>query len=178
MDDVLVDITGAGLKHFNLQNPYDDLKNRGNYGLAEMCAMSWKDMWYTLDKDFWMSIPKLPWCDTLIQFAYDRVGKENTYILSAPVKSDGCSIAKLNWVSEHYPELQNHIILTRGKYGAVGDDGILIDDSEHNEEEFTKRGKSSSFYLFPSYSNAKHALVDTMLSTNDFVVGLLNTLDW
>jgi len=178
MDDVLLDTTGAVLKHFNLENPYDDINNRGNRGLAELCGMHWKDMWYTLDKDFWMNIPKLPWCDTLIQFAYDKVGKENTYILTAPVRSDGCPIAKLNWVEEHYPELQKRTILTRGKYGAIESDSILIDDSQENEEEFAERGKSHLFHLFPAHSNAKHALVDSMLYIDDFVVDLLNTLDW
>ena len=159
MDDVLFDNSGEIFRFHNLPYPYEDENNFGRYDCHNLVGYHHDQMWGNLPESYWENLPKLPWTDLLVEWCMDCVGDENVFILGYPINFKECSSGKAKSIAKHWPELSSNLILTKAKYACVGTDGLLIDDSEKNEQDFIKHGKEENFFLFPSKLNWKYHLM-------------------
>lgn len=160
LDMTLVDTAGASLAHHGFPDAHKKPENLGKYYLAQLVGMSKENFWAPLTSDFWANIPKLPWCDNLINKSISLVGEENVFFLTSPIFSHGCFAGKFEWVNKNYPHMTENLIIASNKEACVGKDGILIDDAEGNEKKFKEAGKEFNFFLFPSLGNRKHNQVE------------------
>ena len=154
MDDVLVDTCRSLCDLHGIKSPYDNSVNHGVYEFHSLVGFTHEEMW-DLNWMAWATLKPMKWAQYLVALSCDLVGKDNVYMLSAPMVSEGCCYGKQKWIEYYFPNFADRLILTKAKYSCVPNDGLLFDDSQSNEEEFKKRDKQKSFYLFPSLNNRK-----------------------
>lgn len=174
MDDVLLDTSASAIEFHKKENPFGDPSKRGSRDVAGAVGMSWKDFWWTLPQEFWATIPKMIWCDDIIKLAQEYFGK-NVYLLTSPIPNGACSAGKQLWVNEYLPSFMGELIIAHKKYAVVGDDGLLIDDSQVNQAKFKKYNKEQNFYLFPSYQNELSNIMDVILKDKMIVYHMIKS---
>lgn len=159
IDDLLTQTSKAAFDFHGVADPF--LNNKALLGkrqIHKIVGMSWQSFWGNLPFEFWATIPKMPWADQLVDLAIKHFGLENVFFLTSPIRTASCAGGKMEWCVKTYPKIAPNLVIAHPKWALVGQDGLLIDDSYSNEEEFTKSGLRDSFYLFPSLQNKRYEL--------------------
>jgi 5'(3')-deoxyribonucleotidase len=173
IDDVLVNCSDGICKFVQRENPYKDQKNWGEREIHVLLDIDWRDMWVNAPWQIWANFEKMPWADKLVEIAIDLVGPDNVYLLTAPVKSEGCCYGKQVWAENTYPNIP--LIIAKEKQACVDNDSVLIDDSIKNKERFFEDKKENNFILFPSYGNMLAGLVDTFTQNLNLMEAYIRT---
>jgi len=174
VDDVLADTSSYLFKYHNFPNIFDDPAKCGERDVHRHFNMSWHDCWYELPQVFWENIPKMPWCNNLIQLCEEYAPGE-VYLLTSPIRNGVCSAGKQLWANKYLRKYASKLIIAHAKHAVVGTDGLLIDDSYENQERFIERAKSENFYLFPSYQNELWPIMDTLLAEPSKVIKMIRS---
>lgn len=179
LDDTLLDSTLATFTYHNLSNPFLEGKGLGSRDVHKNFQnMSWYKYWYTLPTSFWANIPKMLWCDMLIDLAEKTVGKDNVFFLTSPIQNAACTGGKMEWVMKNYSKYGNNLIIAHRKHIVTDTESLLIDDSYKNEAKFAACGKSNNFLLFPAFQNNLYAQVEEMYKDPTLAVKLVqNKID-
>jgi 5'(3')-deoxyribonucleotidase len=149
MDDVLVDTTGAIMRHMGLSDyeswrDYPDGIGRDivtAYQVATGIRYEDAVFWEHFKREFWAGMPATPWCNELVNFAEDIVGRDNVYICTSPTKCGDCLAGKLDWIAANLPYwMHRQYIMTPRKEACAITGSILIDDADCNVKVFIEAG--------------------------------------
>lgn len=137
MDGVLVDFDEGTRKH----------------------TSSFEDNWHDLPVDFFSTLNKTPWADSLMNFL--RMNFSEIYILSAAPKITRGPIAiqakidKKDWMQKHFGFSSSKIIVGQREdkqlFAKGNKNNILIDDTAKNIFEWEKKGGTG--VLFDSFKS-------------------------
>jgi 5'(3')-deoxyribonucleotidase len=177
LDDTILDCTQYLLQWHGKESPFSDPAKCGSRNIHGYLGMDWDTCWNQLPSVFWETVPFCPWGQDVVKLAENYFGNE-VYLLTSPIPNGECSKGKQLWVNKFMPEYKSKLIIGHEKHACVGHDGILIDDSYSMEERFAKYNKSSSFFLFPSYLNKLHGVMDQMYKDPSIAIKMVQaTLD-
>ena len=172
VDDVLADTSNHVLAKYNKMGLFDNPDNCGKRDFHNLIGKSWHECWNLLDQDFWTHIPKMPWCDSLIELC-EKYTPGEVYLLTSPIRNGKCSAGKQLWTNKYLSKYSSKLIIGHAKHAVVGVDGLLIDDSYENEEKVVERAKGDNFYLFPSYQNKLWPIVDKLYEDPSTVIRMI-----
>lgn len=115
----------------------------------EIEAPSKTQFWKQVSKigtSFWTSMNEIKGVKDII-LALDIKDIEINVLSKLPITDTGNALAgKALWLSQHYPNIFTHIILTKGNKSVFAKDCLLIDDKETNVESWKLKGGKA--YLF------------------------------
>ena len=159
LDGVMVDFVSMLLKLCNSTLTHDDVDR---WDMHECMGIDEDEMWDRINGagfGFWSHIPKYQWADEL----YGMISAENkvTY-LTSPGRSPHACFGKLQHIQREHGNLHMDWVLTKQKSLLAKDAGcVLIDDSDHNCEQFIKAGGNA--ILFPQpWNENRHLTEDRM----------------
>jgi 5'(3')-deoxyribonucleotidase len=150
LDNVLVDFIPGALKALGVTS-FSIPPNEPNMEKWPGVNCTTEQFWLSIDKtgeQFWAELKKYDYADELVSVC-KSFGE--VFFLTSPSRNPKCLSGKLMWVQKHFPELQRKIVLTPAKYLCAAPDRVLIDDSQHKTDKFSKFGGLS--VLFPQEYN-------------------------
>jgi len=115
--------------------------------------------WASVTEESWATAPRTEHFDAILTGAVDLVGRENVRICTAPPPDHNPAAysGKAIWIKRELPEwLQSNLIFTQRKYELATPDRLLIDDADHNREEWMKAG--GMMMLIPRPWNEHHGV--------------------
>lgn len=165
MDDVLVDCTGAimrhmGLPYYNIRRDYPSEIGRDIITAYQMATgLRYEDevFWEHFKREFWADMPKTPWCDELVDFAQSIVGRDNVYLCTSPTKCGDCLAGKFDWINANLPYwMHRQYIMTPRKEACAFAGSVLIDDADCNVKVFNEAGGMAVALPAPWNENRRH----------------------
>ena len=144
LDGVCTEFVTAAMRFHGLSN-YNDSMYPCDVGFDIVTAytrltgnvITGADFWNPLDRNFWATLPKTDLCDPLIGYLEREFGKDNICILSAATLSPNCLSGKMEWVYENLPKwIHRQYIFTSKKHHCAKEGTLLIDDADHNVNDF------------------------------------------
>lgn len=112
-------------------------------------APSKTQFWKQVSKigiSFWTSMNEIKGMKDIV-LALNFLDVETNVLSKLPITDSGNALAgKALWLSQHYPNIFTHVILTKGNKRAFAKDCLLIDDKEANVESWKLKGGEA--YLF------------------------------
>lgn len=143
LDGVIADFVSASIEACDLPIGHDDVKT-WNFFKPYMPA---EEFWRTIheQKYFWEDLPIYPWAHELV----DMLKRHGDVVFCTdPSHDDESATGKIRWLKRHGfvgPGGMNYV-LTAEKWRLAKPGTILVDDSEENCFEFTrKRGAGITF---------------------------------
>ena len=180
MDDVLVECSGAIMRHmgltdYNIWKDYPSDVGRDiitAYQAATGIRYCDEVFWEHFKREFWATLPKTPWCDELIDYALMAVGYGNVYICTSPTKCGDCLAGKLDWIDANMPwAMARDYIMTPRKEACAFPGSVLIDDADCNIEVFNAAGGTG--VLLPAPWNKNRHLMNDQIG---FIEDLFDNL--
>lgn len=99
------------------------------------------EFWDCITRRVWSAIPESYEFRWLLEYCENAVGRENICILTSPTKDGDCHSGKYEWIMAHFPEwMHRQYLIGPRKYFCAHPDALLIDDSDHNVEQFRRWG--------------------------------------
>lgn len=178
LDGVLVDMISEIERIFKTSlTPWPVL---GEFQISKASNLLEKDLQVVFSEvEFWRNLKPYNYAFELVKFIEDKVGKENTYFLTAPCLNGNCYKGKFEWVEEYFPEFikQKRLIIASAKHTTASYRSCLIDDNDRNIDEYNKYGGKG--ILVPQGWNSAHSLSEMSIEVvkNDFLTwykGFLN----
>lgn len=171
VDDVLADFSlaalkhvGIDLKHVDLDSYYErfgyDIVLSANYyrkRIFSSADYTFEEFWAEFPRPFWTNLKKTEECDYLISACYKLIGKENVFLLTAPIQDPDCVAGKMEWIRKELPEFwkDRRYLIAPPKYVCASLNSLLIDDSDANVNAFRRANGMAS--LVPRPWNTAHA---------------------
>lgn len=164
VDHVLLDWCGHALSTFRAKQgkfvTKTDLKILHNSGGKGPDAVALFGDRNTLNKhiedmgvEFWSTIPKLPWADSLVKNLKDYALTNEFTLAFVTSPSYWCSAAspRMEYLQREWPKVP--IVITEEKHLLASNRSILIDDSNNNCDKFVAAGgnciRIKNNYLYP-----------------------------
>lgn len=94
-------------------------------------------------KDFWKTIPLMPWGLNLYNFCKSYC--DNVFILTSPSDDGSSAHGKMDWIYKYLKT--NRFIITPHKYLLADSDSLLIDDSPKKINKFIEHGGHGFLFL-------------------------------
>lgn len=136
----------------------DYVPNSWNY--YEDWDITAEEFWQEINKHryFWHGLEKFEYFDELIKLIEKYDG--NFKLLTSPTNSENCYAGKFHWIDDNFDfEPSNRAIIHSDKSALVKDeDCVLIDDVEHNCEEWVAAGGKA--ILMPQAWNKNYHIID------------------
>jgi 5'(3')-deoxyribonucleotidase len=153
MDGVLVNFAEG------VANILGDPPNKiTSWNVCEWYGITGNTLWRVLEpinnsqaqEDFWTMLRPYGWCDQLIREleTYDL----DIILTTTPTTSSRSLSGKASWINSYLPRFNRSFIMTPRKE-LLSKEGILIDDSNYNVEEFERRGGKAILFPQPWNSN-------------------------
>ncbi len=167
VDDVLVDFTLAALSYttgysidendFNPEWGFDIVKAHNELSHPSEDEITIEVFWRKFNRNFWAFRQKADDCDTIIEASYDLVGKENVFLLTAPLQDPESAAGKMELIRDMFPVFwrDRRYMIAPPKYACAYPGALLIDDSDKNVNEFRTAGGQAA--LVPQPWNSEHA---------------------
>ena len=130
MDGVMCDFVGQACEWFGYTDPYTDKANRGNPNLNDIFGISLGifDSMFG-NSCFWSSMQPMPdW--EIMSSAIREPGYKVIVASHTTVKNSQAYNGKMRWVEKHAPWVDDVVLSANSKQLLVGEDHILIDDSD------------------------------------------------
>ncbi len=164
MDDVLLDTTGACLRHMGVKGfnilfdyPIAERDIYVAYNCLTRLTLPPHVFWEHFKREFWASIPKKSTHSELIALCMGFVGSDNIAICTTPTLCGDCLAGKLDWIQRYFPEyMQRQYIMTPRKFFCASPTTILIDDDEETIEKFRWAKGLGIVYPAPWNDNKEH----------------------
>lgn len=130
-----------------------------NY-FTEDWGITASEFWKQIDKSpkFWHDLEPFDYFDDLINLVNDYDG--NFKVLTSPANSENCYSGKFYWINKHFKfSPSKRAILHSDKSALVKDeDCVLIDDAEHNCDQWRAAGGKA--ILMPQQWNSNSHIED------------------
>jgi len=120
-DMVLADFITGVERHFNVTVP-----DGFGYDVARYFDRTWDVLKYDLDEEFYSSLPKMPWAQSLMKWLTHEF--DNVYILTSLEPIAGHINGRLIWLGIWFPEYMDKLIVTKHKHLLARSTTLLIDD--------------------------------------------------
>lgn len=163
IDGVLADFTSAALAVHDRAEIMATWP-AGERDIPKVLGLSRTKYWKGIDGlgcEFWSELVPYPWFKELISLI-ESFGPFS--LLTAPALAPHCLEGKVMWIYKNFPRengrLFGDFLIGREKHLLASPRRILIDDAEHNADQFTKHGGHS--ILFPQIWNRNHAVEDRL----------------
>lgn len=142
LDGVLADFVRGALKHHKKDKKlaYADIR----WDLVEQFGMGASDFWNPLGFKFWQGLSPTEEIHDILQIICGRFGAENTFLLSSPCMTKGCTQGKASWVEKHLPDYSRRLLLTNRKEVFAGKYRFLFDDHDKNCFGWVQAGGSGA----------------------------------
>jgi len=171
MDGVLADFVTPSLQATGIPLAHDECQS-WNYFAP---FMSENEFWRKIDAvdGFWDSLKPYPWARELVQMC-ELIAP--VYFCSAPARHHSCASAKITWLRTHglMGKRDDNFLLTKHKWMAAGPNRVLIDDGEHNIDDFVKHGGKA--IKFPQPWNSVDNEWSSMQVVSGKIEEIANTL--
>lgn len=164
LDGVLVDFIGGLGRYLKFRDGWEQPTRKGEL-IAEIFEVAKTDVDNVLMRyvtaEFWESLDPLPWAHTLVS-GLRLKGRYSIYLASSAGRPDrgldsyfsrACA-GKGSWVSRHFPELRDRLLIVQDKRVLAGPQTLLIDDRESVVAPFCEAGGRA--VLFPAPWNAEY----------------------
>ena len=127
---------------------------KGNWKLDEIFEISSAELWQIIEAedDFWINLKPYPWAVRLLAWLQS---KGEVTIASTPSCDPRSHKQKIESLGRHFGLTSDDAMLGKKKYLMANSNHVLIDDFEHNVDEF--RAKGGKAILLPSGWNASPA---------------------
>lgn len=159
-DGVLANFADASVKlHASISNCSEEYEP-SSWDYYKDWGISSNEFWHLINEkeDFWHNLEKFEYFDDLIKLIenYDP----NFKILTSPTNAENCYAGKFYWLNQNFQfKVGDRAILHSDKSALVKDeDCVLIDDAEHNCEEWETAGGCA--ILFPQQWNSNRSVTD------------------
>lgn len=157
MDGVIANWVNGVMSAFNMKDV--DEANFTNSRVDDYLGYSYRQFWDILNlkgESFWTGLKRYPWSDAVVDICHSF--DPSFRFLTSPSESPLACSGKLKWLQAYYPEHANRYIFTKRKEDLSGPGRVLIDDSEHYEDDWAEAG--GCFILFPRPWNRLRANAD------------------
>lgn len=157
MDGVVADFLTACFKiHDKDSTHWNNPIHRGKFWVNEAWGQTNEEFWRPIRnvQQFWENLPAYAHAQDLILYLESKLPKSSIYFLSAPAPYPACHAGKVSWILEHFPEYKNRLILTQHKKFLAGNNRLLVDDADHNIQQFRSYGGQA--VLLPRPWNSEH----------------------
>lgn len=164
LDGVLADFIGGLGRYLKFRNGWEEPTRKGEL-IHEIFEVAKTDVDNVLMRyataEFWESLDLLPWAHTLVSWLTLN-GRYSLYFASSAGRPDrgldsyfsrACA-GKGSWVSTHFPELRDRLLIIQDKRVLAGPRTVLIDDRESVVTPFREAGGRA--VLFPAPWNAEY----------------------
>lgn len=111
-----------------------------------------------LNSEFWAELQKTSDGDDIIQILENEFGQQNICLLTNHVNNPSYAYGKIQWINNHYPQYKHQYLLGTNKYYVANKDTLLVDDADHNCDDFIKHGGHG--ILIPRYWNSLHTVLE------------------
>jgi len=162
LDGVLADFIGGLGRYLKFRDGWEQPTRKGE-SIAEIFEVAARDVDNVLMRyataEFWESLDPLPWARMLVSRL--RLNY-SIYLASSAGRPDrgldsyfsrACA-GKGSWVSGHFPELRDGLLIVQDKRVLAGPQTVLIDDRESVVAPFREAGGRA--VLFPAPWNAEY----------------------
>lgn len=162
VDGVLADFVGGVCKLY--QTTFDELRMNwkpGSYAIEKALGVSLDEMWGKIHykgAGFWESLEVMPYAYRMVEQACEAWGPENVVFVTSPSTDPFSSVGKIRWIHKHFPQFERRFCITPVKWLFAHPEATLIDDYDHNINEFCQRGGLTK--LVPRYWNSLYLLSD------------------
>ena len=106
--------------------------------IVKYVGMKPHEFWKMCDYEFWYSLNKTPFADDLVEHLA-KFDHSNVCIITNPCLTEGCVMAKRNWLNNNFPMFKN-ILFGNARQFLADKDAVLIDDFPINCEKFRQHG--------------------------------------
>lgn len=152
MDGVLVDLHESILRAHQIEDPYSDTANLGEYNLSKVTGIPASELWRPLGEEFFANLNPTPWAYQLVEYIEPRF--DEVYIATSPTWHPGCAAGKLRCIQTLFPRYARHYFLTPQKQLLAGVGRVLFDDClGHCEKWLVADGRAC---LVPAPWNKRH----------------------
>lgn len=138
LDAIIRDFIQGVIDRFKLDISHEDVTE---WHFVE--KLNIPDFWEQLGFRFWVELPKTPFADEILEI----VKPYRPVILTCPTPHSAG--ATQLWIQRNLPDYfaQGRYLIGPAKWGCAGRGKLLIDDADHNCEDFVKHG--GEVILFP-----------------------------
>jgi len=150
MDGVLADLVG-GVEDYLGEMIYNHT-NYGTYNIQDACDISKEELFDLFaTKSFWSEMPKTPWCETVLDWAFSVCDEDEIFILTRPSidVSLACFAGKCEWLQARLPSFLPKLIFADKKEVFATSNSILVDDNFENCRKFSEAGGKTIFIPTP-----------------------------
>lgn len=131
--------------YFDMDGVLVDFYTKAKEITAPSKTQFWKQV-SQIGLSFWTSMNEIKGIKDII-LSLDLNTIEVNILSKLPITDTANALAgKALWLSQHYPNIFTHVILTKGNKRAFAKDCLLIDDKEANVESWKLKGGEA--YLF------------------------------
>lgn len=127
----------------------------GTFYMENVLDMDTKEYWDIIDQageDYWATLPLTSWAST---FYAKCIELAPTFFLTSPSRSPSSMSGKLRWIHDFTGKTQfTNFLVGRPKFLCANCSNILVDDADHNVNEFISAGGKA--ILFPRHWNSRH----------------------
>lgn len=153
MDGVLSDFAGSVMREFGLS--HCDCRGRGD--IKEICGIDKSKLISICDPtSFWVELGILEDAKEIVNLVKKYTSR--VALLSDPGVFLGAPYGKHIWLQRHFPDLVDLLILTPSKKLVAHKDAILIEDYDHNIEQFRAAGGAA--IMVPRPWNSEWEMAD------------------
>ena len=131
--------------YFDMDGVLVDFYSRAKEIQATSKTQFWKQV-SQIGLSFWTTMEEVKGIKDII-LSLDLNDIEVNILSKLPITDTANALAgKALWLSQHYPNIFTHVILTKGNKRAFAKNCLLIDDKETNVESWNLKGGKA--YLF------------------------------
>jgi 5'(3')-deoxyribonucleotidase len=158
MDGVLTDFNGAIASYYGKTLPDypfnpDKQTIQQQWNIEPLFGMSSAQLWDPLGREFWATLPPLPWFKEVVGLLENHFGEQNICLLTSPIKTAGAIEGKIDWIREHLPQYRRRFLVGPCKDFCASPRHALVDDHSVNIEKFQDEGGQT--FLFPAPWNRR-----------------------
>lgn len=158
MDGLLTDFVPAAAKLHGVSYKTED-HPIGQWHIWDEWGLTVDEFWAPIDSagpEWWGSLPPTPYMTELLQLVEEV--SDDWCILTSPSRSPSSHSGKRIWLQEYFGLGFSNYVITSKKGLLAGRGKVLIDDADHNLEDFRKSGGKG--VAFPRPWNAEHKFSD------------------
>lgn len=145
MDGIITDFVQGMMHHHNRRlDPWPSPEG----DMLKLFGMTFDQFWYGVDLTFWRNLPWMHDTWQIMRILRSWFQQKDIYIVTSVPSVHGgsrkadaiCAAGKHLWMEDHWPEMEDKLVVCKEKNFAAATNHLLIDDSETNVNSFIKHG--------------------------------------
>lgn len=155
MDGVIADFNKGIVEAVGLEVcPFTDPKNHGVWEYTDIISITRDEFWAHCTSEFFEELDPTHDAHRIVNYLEGRFGRQNICILSSPPLNPESMVGKQRWLAKHFRQYQRQFFFGTKKGFAAHAGSLLVDDADHNIDEFSEAGGQA--FLYPRPWNRAH----------------------